>query len=62
LSSQAWALSRFDGKSLSDKKPTVTEITTKLMTFGIAEANDGSIWFGAVDGMHRYDGITITDF
>jgi len=28
----------------------------------ILEANDGSIWFGALDGVYRYDGKTITDF
>ncbi|WP_257670879.1 ligand-binding sensor domain-containing protein [Parapedobacter tibetensis] len=60
--SQAWALSRYDGKSLSNKKPTVTEIASKPMIFGILEANDGSIWFGALDGVYRYDGNTITDF
>ena len=59
---QAWALSRYDGKSLSDKKPMVTEITNKGMIFGILEAFDGSIWFGTFDGVHRYDGKTITDF
>jgi streptogramin lyase len=58
----AWVLSRYDEKSLSDKKPTVTEITNKGMIFGILEANDGSIWFGAFDGVHRYDGKTIRDF
>jgi ligand-binding sensor domain-containing protein len=62
LSNQAWALSRYDGKSLSNKKPTVTEITNKPMTFGILEAFDGSIWFGAVDGVYRYDGVTFDDF
>jgi streptogramin lyase len=62
LSNQAWALSRYDRKSLSDKKPTVTEITSKEgMIFGILEANDGSIWFGAF-GVYRYDGKIITDF
>ncbi|MRG45693.1 histidine kinase [Chitinophaga sp. SYP-B3965] len=61
-SSRAWALSRYDEKSLSDKKPMATEITNKAMIFGILEANDGSIWFGAFDGVHRYDGKTITDF
>lgn len=60
--SQAWALSRYDGKSLSNKKPTVIEITSKPMTFGILEAYDGSIWFGASDGVYRYDGNTITAF
>jgi ligand-binding sensor domain-containing protein len=59
---RAWALSRYDGKSLSDKKPTVTELENKPMVFGILEANDGSIWFGALDGVYRYDGKTITDF
>jgi len=59
---QAWALSRYDGKSLSDKKPTVTEITNKGMIFGILEDDKGSIWFGAFDGVHRYDGKTVTDF
>jgi len=53
---QAWALSRYDEKTLFNKKPTVTEVTNKGMIFGILEANDGSIWFGAFDGVHRYDG------
>jgi ligand-binding sensor domain-containing protein len=57
-----WMLSRYDEKSLSNKKPTVTEITNKQMIFGILEALDGSIWFGAVDGVYSYDGSTITDF
>jgi len=59
---QSWALSKYDGKSLSDKKPTVTEITNKGMIFGILEDDKGSIWFGAFDGVHRYDGNTITGF
>ncbi len=56
------ALSRYDEKSLSDKKPAVTEIAQSANLFGILEAKDGSIWFGAVDGVYRYDGNTITDF
>ncbi len=59
---QGWALSRYDEKSLSDKKPTVTEITNKPMIFGVIEAFDGSIWFGSTDGVYRYNGNTITDF
>jgi len=51
---QAWALSRYDGKSLSDKKPTVTEIANKPMTFGILEDAKGNIWFGALGGVYRY--------
>jgi hypothetical protein len=55
-------LSCYDGKSLSNKKPTVTEIKpNKGMICGILEANDGSIWFGAL-GVYRYDGNTIADF
>jgi ligand-binding sensor domain-containing protein len=43
--------------------PTVTEIMSGPPTFlGLLEANDGSIWFGAFDGVYRYDGNTITDF
>ena len=55
-SDQNWVLSRYGAKSLSNKKPTVTEIKPKGgMIFGILEAHDGSIWFGALDGAHRYD-------
>jgi ligand-binding sensor domain-containing protein len=57
-----WTLSRYDEKSLSDKKPTVTEITNKPMIFGILEDDKGNIWFGSFDGVYRYDGKTITDF
>lgn len=60
--SKAWALSRYDGKTLYNEKPIVTEITHKPMIFGIFEALDGNIWFGDFDGVHRYDGKTITDF
>jgi ligand-binding sensor domain-containing protein len=60
-----WALFRYDEKSLSDKKPTVTEIISdddNKGLFGFLEANDGSIWFGALDGAYRYDEKTIKDF
>jgi ligand-binding sensor domain-containing protein len=60
---QSWALSRYDGKSLYDKKPPVMEIKSKDgMVSGILEANDGSIWFGSVRGVHRYDGNAVKDF
>ena len=32
------------------------------MIFGMLESNDGSIWFGALNGVNRYNGDTITDF
>ncbi|GAB3172100.1 hypothetical protein [Telluribacter humicola] len=58
-----WALSRYDEKSLSDKKPIKTDIISKDednrgMIFGILEAKDGSIWYGTIDGVYRYDGNT----
>jgi ligand-binding sensor domain-containing protein len=57
-----WALSRYDQKSLYNKNPTVTEIISiKNMLCGILEANDGSIWFGSMNGVYRYDGNTITN-
>lgn len=57
-----WTLSRYDEKSLSKEKPTVTEIATKQLIFGILEDYDGNIWFGSGDGVYRYDGKNITDF
>ncbi|SKA06478.1 Two component regulator propeller [Chitinophaga eiseniae] len=62
LYNRAWALSRYDEKSLSDKKPAATELTYQPMFFGILEDDNGNIWFGAVDGVYRYDGNTITRF
>lgn len=64
---QVWSLSRYDQKSLYNKNPTVTEIMSIKgpALLGILEANDGSIWFGALGpgkGVYRYDGKTITDF
>jgi ligand-binding sensor domain-containing protein len=59
----AWKLLRYDQKSLYSQKPTVTEImSTEKMLCGILEANDGSIWFGSINGVYRYDGKNITDF
>jgi len=60
---RGWALSRYEAKTLSSRKPTVTEINPNngRMLFGILVANDGSIWFGA-DGVYRYNGNTLTDF
>jgi hypothetical protein len=38
-----FVFSRYDEESLSDRKPTVTEIAQSLNLFGILEANDGGI-------------------
>jgi len=59
---KGWALSRYNKKSLTDKNPVVTEIINKPMIFGILEDDKGNIWFGDFDGVHRYDGKTITDY
>jgi ligand-binding sensor domain-containing protein len=65
---RVWALFRYDAKSLYDKTPVVTEIMSINGTgalCGILEANDGSIWFGALgpeSGVYHYDGKTITNF
>lgn len=73
--SNKWALSRYDAKTLLNQKPVVVDVMAdyedyKNMLFGILEANDGSIWFGALGGVYRYDpssilkvgGKTITAF
>ncbi len=58
-----WTLSRYDQKPRLDKTPAVTGIMSiNKMLCGILEANDGSIWFGSMNGVYRYDGKTITDF
>jgi len=59
---QVWELSRYDTNSLNNEKPIPTVIANKPMIFGILEDGKGNIWFGDFDGVHRYDGKTITDF
>lgn len=62
--SQGWALSRYNEKSLSNKMAIVPEVirAKEGMIFGILEANDGSIWFGTLDGVMRFDGKTVSGF
>jgi len=62
-----WVLSRYDENSLSKNKPHPTIIRSehdanKGMIFGILEVADGSIWYGALDGVYRYDGNIIARF
>jgi len=57
------ALSRYDAKSLYNKKPSVTKIISEPPALGgLLEAKDGSIWFGGINGVYCYDGKTFTDF
>lgn len=59
---QSWFLSRYDGKTLSTTKPSVTELNPGVgMLFGLLEDGKGNIWFGSA-GVYRYDGKTITAF
>ena len=62
-----WLLSRYDRNTSFSKELVVTEIESEHegnrgMIFGMLEASDGSILLGTIDGVHRYDGNTITDF
>jgi ligand-binding sensor domain-containing protein len=62
-----WVLFRYDENSLSNKKFAPTEIRLGYegnagMIFGILEASDETIWFGALRGVYRYDGKTTTNF
>jgi streptogramin lyase len=62
-----WVLARYDQQSLYNENPIVTEIKTKYeggrgMLCRIVEANDGSIWFGSIKGVYRWDGKSLTDF
>lgn len=62
-SQKGWQLSRFTENALSTNVPAPTIIrANEGMLFGILEAHDGSIWFGSLDGVHRYDGKSIMDF
>jgi ligand-binding sensor domain-containing protein len=62
-----WAISRYDANTLSNEKPTVTDIMAeyedyKNLFFGILVANDGSVWFGSLNGVFRSDGKNIIAF
>src|SRR5690606_3192983 len=60
---QGWALSRYDAETLYNENPTITEIMSQgPALLGLVEGADGSIWFGSMTGVYRYDGNTITDF
>ncbi len=60
---QVWSLSRYDQEFIYNENPVVTEIMSQRPALlGLLEATDGSIWFGSMIGVYRYDGNTITDF
>ena len=66
-SSDGWVLTRYDANTLSNDRPKAKVIKSRYegnrgMIFGILQAQDGSIWFGSLNGVHRSQGDTITDF
>lgn len=62
--SEVWAISRYDADSLYNPRPAYTVIKEggRMGFIRMLEANDGSIWYGANDGVYRYDGKQVWDF
>lgn len=63
----SWVLTRYDVASLYAEKPVSNEVRLgtmddTVMKFGITQATDGSIWFGDLNGVHRYASDTVTSF
>ncbi|MDM1296700.1 histidine kinase [Sphingobacterium sp. N143] len=53
----SWILSRYNSKSLLDPTtPPVIIRSGEAQIFGITEANDGSIWFGTLNGVRHING------
>lgn len=58
-----WALTRYEADTITNERPKATKIVSgEGMIFGILEAGDGSIWFGTLNGVKRYDGESIKSF
>ncbi|GHE28843.1 hypothetical protein GCM10017764_09270 [Sphingobacterium griseoflavum] len=58
-----WMITRYQATSLHNSKvlPDIMK-SNETMIFGITEAADGSMWFGTLQGVYRYDGDTFNDF
>lgn len=59
-----WAISRY---TWADGKPVVSDIfseneSNEGMIFGLSETSDGSIWFGTLSGVRRFDGNAIVAY
>lgn len=60
---QHWLLSRYDARTLNGLQPMANVLKPEAgMLFGITEDNHAHIWFGAIGGVYRYDGVTVQDF
>lgn len=58
-----WAVTRYEGTSLSPKHAKATELSVyERMYFGILEDSHGHMWFGKLDGVYRYDGKSFENF
>ena len=44
------------------KHLTLEDGLSQSSIFSIIQDNDGFMWFGTVDGLHKYDGYTIQTF
>ncbi|MFC6100934.1 ligand-binding sensor domain-containing protein [Olivibacter domesticus] len=63
INQSTWTLSRYNEKSLFNNAALPELIrTNEGMIFGILETDNGNIWFGTLNGVHRYHGNIITDF
>lgn len=61
--SNTWKLLKYDQKTLTSDKPSFTEIASiDKMLCRIMEARDGSIWFGSLNGIYRWNGKELTNF
>jgi ligand-binding sensor domain-containing protein len=59
---KGWSLSKYEQATLLSKNPNVNVIAQHTMIFGILEDRIGHIWYGELNGVHRYNGSTVTDF
>ena len=51
---------RYDRNYLYPENLTATQIWTyEGMIFGIEEDNKGGFWFGTLNGVCRYDGVSV---
>jgi len=51
-------LYRFNGT----KRDTIVAQVSNLGIFGATEDRNGNVWYGAMDGLHKWDGKTITSY
>ena len=56
-------VSRYDIKTLFNQTSKVSIVDPKVGTlFEVFEAKDGSIWFGGLSGIYRFDGMNVIDY